>query len=169
MVWLFDRRGRLGTTRQQRNESFCRECMREEFHSLPALAGEFSVRLSNRAWSVASPGGERRGRRKRSTIFLEKDEKEPIVIQTNIGTASRETFWGNSRETEWKGFFRARQYHLELSCLEYLLPPGMFGFRPSCSRDFCPCRVVRVCMCRLYIMPQCACRICSLAVFAGYL
>ena len=44
MVWLFDRRGRLGTTRQQRNESFCRECMREEFHSLPALAGEFSVR-----------------------------------------------------------------------------------------------------------------------------
>ena len=70
--------------------------MREEFRSLPALAGEFSVTLSNRAGSVASPGRKGRGKRKRSTVFLQKDEKEPIVIQRNIGTASRETFWGNS-------------------------------------------------------------------------
>ena len=39
-----------------------------------------------------SPGGEMRGKRKRSTIFLEKDERGPSSLkQMNIGTVSKAT------------------------------------------------------------------------------
>jgi hypothetical protein len=38
-----------------------------------------------------SPGGERRRKRKRSTIFLERTRERAIVNQTNIGTVSRAT------------------------------------------------------------------------------
>ena len=57
------------------------------------------LRTQKRTSHHRSPGGQRHGKRKRSTIFL-KGRVKAIVSQTNSGTVSKERR-GNVRETGW--------------------------------------------------------------------
>ena len=68
-----------------------------------------------------SPIAERRGKRKRSLIFLERTRKEYCQSDEHWDCFKRNA--GESSETRWSAYvlFRTHKYHLELKLTELLL------------------------------------------------